>query len=69
MREVKWSDVRQTKTPGWFSVDGLAVHIEQKHIDAWLKDPDGFWTVATSPGSLMPATRSLREFHESKPDA
>jgi hypothetical protein len=34
MREVKWSDVRQTKTPGWFSIDGLAVHIEQKHIDA-----------------------------------
>ena len=67
MREVRWSDVRHTRTLGWFSVNGLAIHIEQKHIDAWLKDPDGFWTVATSPGSLMPATRTLLEFHGSKP--
>jgi hypothetical protein len=67
MAPVKWSDVRHTKTPGWFSVDGVTIHIEQKHIDAWLKDPDGFWTVTTSPGSLMPATTSLLEFHESKP--
>ena len=65
MNTVKWSDVRHTQTPGWFSVDGMTIHVEQKHIDAWLKDPDGFWTVATSPGSLMPATTSLREFHES----
>ena len=67
MREVKWSDVRHTKTPGWFSVDGVTIRIEQKHIDAWLKDPDGVWTLATSPGSLMPATTSLREFNQSKP--
>ena len=69
MRVVKWSDVRHTKTPGWFSVDRVSIHIEQKHIDAWLKDPDGFWTVATSPGSLMPATTTLREFHESRRSA
>jgi hypothetical protein len=65
MRVVKWSDVRHTKTPGWFSVDGVSIHIEQKHIDAWLKDPDGFWTVATSAGISGPTTTSLREFHES----
>jgi hypothetical protein len=67
MDAVKWSDVRQTKTPGWFSVNGVTIHVEQKHIDAWLKDPDGFWIVTTSPGSLMPATTSLLAFHASKP--
>ena len=65
MRAVKWSDVRHTKAPGWFSVDGVTIQIEQMHINAWLEDPDGIWTVATSPGSLMPATTTLREFYES----
>ena len=66
MRAIKWSDVRNTKTPGWFSVDGVTIHIEQNHIDAWLKDPDGIWTVVTSQGISGPATVSLSEFHESK---
>jgi hypothetical protein len=66
MRAVKWPDVRHTKTPGWFSVDGVTIHVEQNHIDAWLKDPDGHWTVATSQSISGPATVSLSEFHESK---
>ncbi len=66
MRAVKWSDVRKTKTPGWFSVDGVTIHVEQVHIDAWLKDPDGFWTVSTAQGISGPATASLSQFHETK---
>ncbi len=69
MKPVRWSDVRHTKTPGWFSVDGVTIHVEQVHIDAWLKDPDGFWTVTTSAGTSGPATVSLSQFHESKAGA
>ena len=66
MKPVKWSDVRHTKTPGWFSVDGVTIHVEQVHIDAWLEYPDGFWTVSTAAGMSGPATASLSPFHESK---
>jgi hypothetical protein len=45
----------------------VTIHIEQNHIDAWLKDPDGFWTVVTSQRISGPATASLSKFHESKP--
>ena len=66
MRAIKWSDVRNTKTPGWFSVDRVTIHIEQNHSDAWPEDPDGFWTVVTSQGISGPATVSLSELHEAK---
>jgi hypothetical protein len=67
MAPVPWFDVRHSKTPGWFSVNSVTIHVDQVHIDAWFKDPDGLWTVTTSAGISGPATASLSEFHESKP--
>jgi hypothetical protein len=62
--EVTWDDVGRREAPGIALVRGMQFRVEQKHIDAWLDDPDGTWTVKELTASGQ-THWILNSFHES----
>jgi hypothetical protein len=42
---ITWDDVDRIDEPGWVTVRGRTFEVKQEHIEAWMDDPDGAWTL------------------------
>jgi hypothetical protein len=42
---ITWDDVDRREEPGWVTVRGRSFEVNQEHIDAWIDDPGGAWTL------------------------
>ena len=42
---ITWDDVDRIDEPGGVTVRGRTFEVKQEHIEAWMDDPDGAWTL------------------------
>ena len=52
---ITWDDVDRIEEPSWVAVRGRTFEVQQEHIDAWMEDPGGAWTLVgidTEEGTL-----------------
>lgn len=42
---ITWDDTDRIEMPGRVTVRGRSFEVQQEHIDAWIDDPGGAWTL------------------------